>query len=664
MSLLQELQRRNVVRVVLAYQVGGFLVVEGMDIFTETFTAPAWIMKFAIGGFVVGLVPVTILAWMYEITPGGMVRHHDAALGPRPGSQRRLDIVIIIMLAVAISLLLDRASDKNSPGIVERLPAAAKVGAPPMVAVLPFIATSLDGDSSFFATGMHDDLLTQLAQLHSLRVISRTSVMEYKDTTRNIREIGAALGADAILEGRVQSAGGQIRINAELIDARTDEHLWAETYDRELSASSIFDLQTELATAISIALKAALTPQEADQLGLLPTQNLAAYRSYHHAMEIRDAPGPYEVDGFLQALEEAVQLDPGFTRAQAELVGALSFMIFDKSDPELIARAEAALKQVQRLAPGSADSLIAQAYYTYYVLKNYPHAYQIIVQAQAKAPSDVRLLELKSWIQRRNGDLEGKIETLKLNRALDPLNSRWRDSIVHDLSLLHRYDEVRRELAGWTGSSYLFDLTAHYLRQEQQPDVERLVEEVYQLHQEYPLANLRNLWEAYIMNRDFEAAAQLLRERMEGTWIAGSLGAWQTRDRLELITAHLGRDPQLLEAALARLVAGTADQPEDIDAALLAILEGNSQEAVILIRRGSRAIQQDYAEYVNVYAEICRMYAMAGSVTESVECLEEGVTNPSNIVPFIEPSLPHYDAIRESAEFQSLIRDMQNRTKR
>ena len=128
---------------------------------------------------------------------------------------------------------------------------------PPMVAVLPFIATSLEGDSEFFAAGMHDDLLTQLAQLQSLRVISRTSVMEYQDTVRNIREIGAALGADAILEGRVQSAGGQIRINAQLVDAATGSHLWAERYDG--SYDDVFALQDKVTAKIVTTLAIKLT---------------------------------------------------------------------------------------------------------------------------------------------------------------------------------------------------------------------------------------------------------------------------------------------------------------------------------------------------------------------------------------------------------------------
>jgi TolB-like protein len=283
--------------------------------------------------------------------------------------------------------------------------------------VLPFVSASLEGDREFFAIGVHDDLLTQLAHLQSIRVISRTSVLAYKDTVRNIREIGKALGADAILEGGVQSAGGRIRINAQLIDARTDEHLWAETYDRELSASNIFDVQADIARAITSAMQATLTQEDDEQLTMLPTENMAAYRAYRRAMEIAADPKKgFHVFEYRDALEEAVALDPTFIRAMAELVGRHSYATFWEEDAEAARRAEELLGQIKALAPRSAEYLLAQAYYSFYVLKNWDQAYQFIVQAQKMRPNDAHLLNLKNWIQRRQGDLVGRLETLLLAR--------------------------------------------------------------------------------------------------------------------------------------------------------------------------------------------------------------------------------------------------------
>ena len=204
-----------------------------------------------------------------------------------------------------------------------------------MVAVLPFVSSSMEGDSDFFATGVHDDLLTQLAKLESMRVISRTSVLEYKNTTRNLRQIGAELGADIILEGGVQIAGERIRINAQLIDTHTDEHMWAETYDRGLSPVNIFDVQREIAQAIATALTTTLTVQDSQLLTVIPTENMAAYRAFRRAMEIRNSDGISNLE-YIPLLEDAVELDPNFSRAWAELAGALALQAAGAVTPSTV----------------------------------------------------------------------------------------------------------------------------------------------------------------------------------------------------------------------------------------------------------------------------------------------------------------------------------------
>ena len=310
-----------------------------------------------------------------------------------------------------------------------------------MVAVLPFISDGLSGDSDFFANGMHDDLLTQLAQLQSVRVISRTSVSEYRDSEMNIREIGRQLGADAILEGGVQQIGDQIRINVQLIDAQTDAHLWAEQYDRELTPTNIFDIQSEIARSIASAMHFTLTPRDAVRLEVIPTENMAAYRAYHEAMEIRETD-TIAAPAYVAALERAVALDPDFVRAWAELAGSLSYDNFVQRDPASLARLETILERVRGLAPQSSEYLMAQSYYLYYILKANDRALELLRQAQELRPSDPQLLELQSWIQRRQGDIDGMIETIWQARTLDPRNAYWPTRLAVNLMLAHRYDEA------------------------------------------------------------------------------------------------------------------------------------------------------------------------------------------------------------------------------
>jgi TolB-like protein len=376
MSFLSEMKRRNVFRVMLAYAVAGWLLVEIMEVITGAFEAPAWVLKVFISVLVLGLIPAMIFSWIYEITPEGIRKEASDNPEHTVGTARKLDIAVLIMLAaVAIGWFAQNRLDQEAPVshpteptsapavVVDSAPTPDREG-PPMVAVLPFAATSMDGESDFFATGVHDDLLTRLAQLQSIRVISRTSVLEYRGTTKNMRQIGAELGADVILEGGVQAAGDRLRINAQLIDARTDEHLWAETYDRSLSMANIFDIQAEIARSIASALNAALTDDDSQQLQSIPTQNMAAYRAFRRAMGVWDASGP-SAPAYREALQEAVRLDPEYARAWAELVNhfALPNVGLAVPDAELVRRAEEALQRVHDIAPQSADYLVAQTYY-------------------------------------------------------------------------------------------------------------------------------------------------------------------------------------------------------------------------------------------------------------------------------------------------------------
>ena len=302
------------------------------DVVFPALDIPERAIRYVLLGAMLGFPAAVIFGWFYDITANGIRRTGPAGPEELDSAQplRRSDYLILTALAgVAVAILY------NAVGNIVETPSSqiqrtASDGLP-IVAVLPFVSASLGEDSAFFATGVHDDLLTQLAQLQSLRVISRTSVMEYKGVERNIREIGRELGADAILEGGVQSAGGRIRINAQLIDARTDEHLWAQTYDRELSPANIFEVQADIARAITAAMKSTLTEEDTEQLTILPTENMAAYRAYRRAMEIGyDPDGGFHTFAYRDALEEAVALDPTFIRAMAELVGRQSYATFGR----------------------------------------------------------------------------------------------------------------------------------------------------------------------------------------------------------------------------------------------------------------------------------------------------------------------------------------------
>ncbi|MDX1381646.1 MAG: hypothetical protein R3233_11020, partial [Xanthomonadales bacterium] len=325
MSLFDELRRRNVIRVGVAYVLIAWVLLQGADFALDLVEAPGWVLRTLVLLAVIGLPGVLIFAWVFELTPEGLKRERDVdrSRSITANTGRKLDRVIIVFLVlVIVALAADRlyrpAPDGSAggPGPVaaESAPAAGR-SERRSIAVLPFVNRSSTPDDAFFVDGVHDDLLTQLARISALKVISRTSVEGYRNTAKAIPVIGQELGVESVLEGSVQRAGDRIRINVQLIDAAQDEHVWAEIYDRALTAANIFEIQSEIAQAITAELRTALTVDETERLAQRPTENLAAYEAYlmgRRHLARRTASGLQQAAGFFQ---QAVDLDPGFALA-------------------------------------------------------------------------------------------------------------------------------------------------------------------------------------------------------------------------------------------------------------------------------------------------------------------------------------------------------------
>ena len=324
-SLIEELKRRNVLRVAATYAVVAWIIIEAGSVLLPTFGASESAFQTYVIIVVAGFLVSLVLAWVLEVTPEGVKLEknidHSESITPKTG--RRLDYVFVglLVIALGISVTLNVTGMRDTQAVP---PTAVDRSS---IAVLPFTSRSTDPQNQLFADGIHDDLLTRLANVSALKVISRTSVMEYRDTTKNLREIAEELGVGVVMEGAVQRSGDSVRITAQLIDASTDEHIWAKSYDRQLSMVNLFAIQSEISEEITRAMKATLTNDEQLRIANIPTDSLAAYNLYTQGRDNLYKRRLETMQKAREQFEAAIALDPNYAEAHAGLAESVLLLL-------------------------------------------------------------------------------------------------------------------------------------------------------------------------------------------------------------------------------------------------------------------------------------------------------------------------------------------------
>ena len=409
-----ELKRRKVYRVAVGYGVAGWLIIQFATTVLPALTLPAWTARFAVVLVLAGFPIALILAWAFDVSPKGIRRTEapkvDEACPPAlPGRRRNLATLALTGLLVSAVIgyfVLHRSSSKK----LEK-----------SIAVLPFANFSNDQANEYFADGIQDDVLTNLAKISALKVISRTSVLPYRGQTHNIREIGKALNVATVLEGSVRREGKRVRINVQLIDASNDRHLWAQVYDRELT--DMFAVQSDLAREIAGALQATLAPGEQERIDRKPTENGDAYLLYQEAHEIFSRPDRHHDDlaRVEELYEKAIQLDPNFALAQARLAHVEAWMFYAIEPlPVRAQKARTAANEALRLQPDLAESHLAMGYVSYYVGHNYDAALNEFATARAGLPNEPGIFRAMAAIQRRQGKWQESTASYAKAVSLDP----------------------------------------------------------------------------------------------------------------------------------------------------------------------------------------------------------------------------------------------------
>ncbi len=315
-SFFGELRRRNVVKVAVAYAIVGWLLVEITSTVLPTFEAPQWVLQTITFVVILGFPLALILSWAFDLTAEGLVRDKGTNVAA-PGSGRRIEYIFTGLLVVAVATLLYREFSPSEPAVEVVTEEAQGEVLPNSVAVLPFEDLSLDPEYAFFAPGIHDTILNELAKISDLNVIARTSMERYADTDMSIKEIAEELNVETVMEGSVQYAEGRVLVTAQLIDPETNTHLWSDNYNREFAG--IFEIQADIATQIAMALEVELLPSELASIESRPTDSTEAYEHYLQAMSLPPfAVFPNVFAVYMESLDRAIAADPEFGDAYAQ----------------------------------------------------------------------------------------------------------------------------------------------------------------------------------------------------------------------------------------------------------------------------------------------------------------------------------------------------------
>ncbi len=410
-GFFEELRRRKVYRVAIAYVVVSWALAQGLAQVLPVFDISNSVIRVVIALLLIGFPVALVLAWVFDVTSQGIRATSTPSV---PVARRRRNLIMLIAIGVIISVaagffLLPRAS-------------ARKVDK--SIAVLPFQNLSDEKENAYFADGMQDDILTNLSKIGDLKVISRTSVMSYRDGPRNAREIGKSLGVGTLLEGSVRRSGNRVRVNVQLINANNDEHIWAEDYDRELT--DVFAIQTDLAQKIASALQAKLSPNEKARLDRRPTRDSDAYLLYVQAHGYANRPDRFR-DTSLKAeelFEQAIKLDRNFAAAYAGLSMVESWL-YHESEPIPAHREKARLNAEEslRLQPNLPEGHLALGFSYYYGDRDYERALSEFEIAKRDLPNEADAYSAIAAIQRRQGKWVESTANFEKAVSLDPKNA-------------------------------------------------------------------------------------------------------------------------------------------------------------------------------------------------------------------------------------------------
>jgi TolB-like protein/Flp pilus assembly protein TadD len=656
-GFFEELKRRKVYRVAIAYIVAAWALAQGLAQVLPLFEISNSVIRVVIVLLLIGFPVALVLAWVFDITPQGIRATPKAP----PGTHRRRNIIMlaaagIVISAVAGFLLLPRAM-------------AHKIDK--SIAVLPFQNLSDEKENAYFADGVQDDVLTNLSKIGDLKVISRMSVMSYRgDGARNAREIGKALGVGTLLEGSVRRMGNRVRVSVQLIDAENDRHLWAEDYDRDLT--DVFAIQTDLARKIASALQAKLSPNENARLDRQPTKDSDAYLLYVQAHDYANRPDRLRETSLKaeELYEQTIKLDPNFALAFAGLSIVESWM-YHSYEPTAARREKARLNanEALRLQPDLPEGHLALGYSYYYGDRDYERALNEFEIAKRDLPNEADAYSAIAAIQRRQGKWAESNANFEKSASLDPKNA----TVLFNFSINYmaqRDFETADKLLDRAIAADPRSFAAHGMKSALaiawKGDVgfaEKQLAFVPPGFDPDGLVTSARIW-VLTLQRKFAEALQVVQHFRGETLMIPERGPCPKPFLEGILYLRLG-DKEKGQAALeqARIVAErlVRDAPDDPGrhAQLGAVLAGlgKKEDAV---NEGKKAVEllpesQDAFDGPQATAALAEIYGWVGEHDEAFRLLDHLLTVPNGLtVPTIKID-PVWDPLRKDPRFQALI---------
>jgi TolB-like protein/cytochrome c-type biogenesis protein CcmH/NrfG len=630
---------------------------------------------------VIGFPIALVIAWAFELTPEGIKRTEDVDLSKsvRRKTGRKLDFFIIAVLLLVIGILLFQRLHPTVSPAVSSSPEKS-------IAVLPFDNLSRDPDNAYFSDGIQDEILTKLAGIGDLKVISRKSSAKYKSTPEDLKTVARELGVATVLEGSVQRAGDRVRVNVQLLDARIDTHLWAKSYDRDLK--DVFAVESDVAQEIADALRAKLSPSQSNALATAPTHDPEAYdlflKGEYEERQAESALGTESFDRAQTFYRQALARDRNFALAYARLAHSELYrhwLISPLTSAEL-AKVNANIDRALAIAPALPDAHLALALFYYWSFRDYDPALRELDRTVELQPNNADAGAFHGYIYRRRGESQRALAELNRATELDPRNAQIPWGIGVTYVQLRRWSDAGHEFTRALALDPHFALAARYLARtyiNSTGDIQRArqaFEGVPAESKRYPDTD----WGVIAVMVDERVYLDVLEKHF-----ADALKAWDTipantpEARLRQLEARVGIQVIAGQAAVAKsecdqtralLEARLAERPEDRDSltalAWTYVCLGRNADALRVARQAVDLlpIEKDAVGGQVFLAGLAEIEARAGQPKEAVKVLRQLITAPAGgVVSIARLKIdPVWDPIRNDPDFQKLLSEPEPET--